>query len=237
MVKTTDAGRRRRRRYNDPDGKGSFFTPYFGIELDLDDASNAPPPDVLFPVAFLIEMDPERTLRPHYHEASQFQVVVAGDGTIGKHPLETVSVHYADAYTPYGPIVSGPRGLGYLTLRNGYDGALHYMPESRVELAAAQRAPRAHTSERIPTSEPENVIFDAPDGLRAAFYRIAPGSALTGPDPATGAGQYWVELAADAQGAPTLDALTVTFLGPDEPPRALAAGASAREVLFLQFPR
>jgi hypothetical protein len=33
----------------------------------------------------------------------EFQEVVAGSGSLGKHPLAAGALHFAEAYTPYGP--------------------------------------------------------------------------------------------------------------------------------------
>ena len=59
------------------------------------------------PVAFLVEGTPARVIRPHFHENDQFQVVMSGGGTLGKHKLAVHAVHFSRAHTPYGPIIFG----------------------------------------------------------------------------------------------------------------------------------
>src|SRR6185436_18633542 len=73
------------------------------------------------PVAFLAQGTPQRVTRPHFHDVDQFQVVVKGDGVLGKHPLPMHAVHFTRAQTPYGPIVGGSQGIGFLTLRARWD--------------------------------------------------------------------------------------------------------------------
>src|SRR5690348_5533376 len=87
------------------------------------------------PQALLSESTPHRSLRTHFHEVDQFQIIVKGNGFIGKHPLAVHGVHFTRAYTPYGPIVNGDEGIGFLTLRVRRDwGLAQFMPESREKL-------------------------------------------------------------------------------------------------------
>ena len=69
----------------------------------------------LSPTAFLVEQPPNTTLVPHFHKNNQFQLFVDGSGTIGRHPIGPVTVHYAGAFTGYGPLVSGSNGIKYFT--------------------------------------------------------------------------------------------------------------------------
>lgn len=73
-------------------------------------------------------------LRPHYHEVDQFQIVVAGTGKLGGHVAAAGTVHYSDAYTSYGPIMTTePEGLSYFTLRLDPAIGINFMPESRAK--------------------------------------------------------------------------------------------------------
>ena len=75
-------------------------------------ASNQPH----YPNAFLVRMFSQGGA--HYHGADEFQVVVEGKGKLGRHDLTPVSVHFARAYTPYGPLFPDKdTGWGFLTLR------------------------------------------------------------------------------------------------------------------------
>ena len=44
-----------------------------------------------------------------------------GSGSLGPHPLAALTVHYAGAYSGYGPLVSGSDGLAYFTLRSVFE--------------------------------------------------------------------------------------------------------------------
>src|ERR1700722_11323486 len=104
-------------RYTTTDGLETSVTSYFGADWRATNggADEPPGPEVLWPVAFEVAQDPDTNADPHFHIANQFQVFVRGDGLFGKHPVRSVSVHYAGAYTPYGPICAGNRGIAYIT--------------------------------------------------------------------------------------------------------------------------
>src|SRR4051812_16069711 len=65
----------------------------------------------------LVGKDPHFQLSPHYPLQHQSRGVVEGRGTLGKHAIEPFASHYASAESGYGPIVAGPEGLSYFTLR------------------------------------------------------------------------------------------------------------------------
>lgn len=69
------------------------------------------------PTAFLLEQPPGAVLEAHFHRNNQYQVFVEGSGSIGAHAVEALTVHYAGAYTGYGPLRAGDEGLMYFTFR------------------------------------------------------------------------------------------------------------------------
>lgn len=227
---------------------GLWCTPYFGLMGSSADGRPQPRIGTLYPVAFQIESDPGYETRPHFHVANQFQVFVRGGGSIGKTALHPVSVHYAAAYTPYGPLRADANGLTYFTLRNGYDPGNHYMPQSREELKAAGRRPRVASADAVADFDaPVTGVGEMPactavigphdDGLAAWLYRVPAGASVEGPAPRAGGGQHWFVLS----GAGELDEIVLAttacvFCSPDEPARRVTAGPGGLEVLALQFP-
>jgi hypothetical protein len=203
---------------------------------------------VFYPAAYRVNQLPGSEAMAHYHRVDQFQVFVYGAGTFGKAPVRPFRLEYAGAYTPYGPIRAGDRGVSYLTLRHEWDEGQNYMPASREALKASGRKPRALMSAEIdvnagpPLAElakpsREELIAPQPDGLGAWRYRVPPGGSVVGPDPARGYGQYWIPLAGeDAAGAEPLPALSCVFLSADEPARTAVAGPAGLDVLVAQFP-
>ena len=226
-----------------PQGAGSWVTDHMGRGL------KTRPAEAVFPMAYLVEQDPNTHLRPHFHEADQFQVVVAGGGTLGKHAVGPTSVHYTDAYTPYGPIEAGTGGVHYFTLRNAWDGGAKYLPESRPQLAARARAPRSAVvgpvelpSQAAPAASArvawETVMETAADGLAAWLASVPPGQVLVGPDPAAGNSQFWLVLRGAAfHNKAQLDPNSCIFVSRDESPPSFAAGPQGATVLIVQFPK
>ena len=70
----------------------------------------------------------------------QFQYVVTGSGVIGGHRVEVGVVHYADRFTPYGPLGAGPVRMTYATLRPSHDTGVFVMPAGRDHLAGLLQA-------------------------------------------------------------------------------------------------
>jgi hypothetical protein len=251
---STDAGATRRRAASD--GTHFYHTSFIGqnrIAREAAGLSGEPElaPGALYPMAFLIEQDPGTVVRAHFHQADQWQVIIGGGGHMASHAVAPVTVHYTNAHSAYGPIKAGPEGVAYFTLRNGWDPGARYMPESRERLRAATgRVHREATGEPTPRAAgealrglaaPASAIILAPsaDGVGAWRYRVPPGGRVTGPDPASGAGQYWVVTAgslARPDGA-ALPAGSLVFVDPGDAAFAAAAGDGGVEVFALQFPR
>lgn len=224
-------------------GVPATLTTYFGSNWTLagPDAPPPPGPEVLYPMAFLVEQSAETTVQTHYHQANQWQVVVGGGGSMGTHAVGPVVVHYANAYSSYGPLRSGPEGLHYFTLRNGYDPGAQYIPGARDKLRQAKRKFREakHVAGPPCTQRGTEVLVPmAEDGMGALRFRLAPGESATGPEPATGLGQFWVVTAGSllAEGE-ALPPLSLLFVRPEERAFTATAGAEGLEVLALQYPR
>lgn len=196
------------------------------------------------PMAFLAEGTPGRVIRPHFHDCDQFQIIVSGGGTLGRHGLAIHAVHFSRAHTAYGPIVAGDQGLGFLTLRARWDQGAQYMPESRERLQSlSDRKPWQATE--LPVfggSAPVNVhpfeLIRDERGLAAWSITLAPGASATAPDPSTGQGQYVVVTRGSLvhAGKPH-GSITIGWVNRDEPALPLVAGPEGAELIVLNFPR
>jgi hypothetical protein len=230
-----------------------WHTTFIGKNRNTLREGEAPPAaDGVYPMAFLVEKDPGAVVRPHFHQADQYQVIVQGGGRFGVHPVGSVAVHYTDGYSAYGPIVAAEDGIAWFTLRNAWDPGARYMPEQRAELRAA----RSHHQHREATCGPlsplsatalaelrepagEPVIEPGSDGLGTWRYTVPAGGALTGPDPAAGSGQFWLVTAGSAAlpGGALLPPQSCLFVGPDDASATLIAGPGGADLLCMQFPR
>ena len=199
------------------------------------------------PNAFLVEQAPDSVILPHFHQANQFQVVVAGGGRLGKHAVGRITAHYANAYTPYGPIHAGAEGLHYFTLRDDFDPGARFMPGARADLKPVRRrhalgeplTPMTEDALAATAGIEQIAVLDPePDGLGAWNYRVPPGTSTRGPDPHQGGGQYHVVVAGALRyGDVLLPPLSCLFISGAEAPLALSAGPRGLELLVLQFPR
>ena len=199
------------------------------------------------PQAFLVEQTPNWTLPTHFHQEHQFQVFVAGGGTVGRNPVQRLAVHYASPHTGYGPLISGDQGVSYLTLRAVGDTGAWFLPEQREALQLRIRKQQAHGS---PTAHvaagelrclgqplQETLIEPQDGGLAAWLVRLPPERVAAPPALAeSGGGRFYVVTQGSLLNAgDELEALATVFVSSDEA-FELRAGAGGLEVLVLQFP-
>ena len=196
------------------------------------------------PVAFLAEGTARRVIRPHFHDTDQFQVIVSGGGVLGKHQLAMHAVHFSRARTPYGPIVAGAEGLGFLTLRPQWDRGAQYMPDSRDKLAAVPHRNPWQTTGLPDFSGSAAVNVHAfaeirdERGLACYALSLKPHAAVAAPDPSTGNGQYIVVTKGSLEFMQKeYKAISIAFVKPHEAALQLVAGADGLEALVMNFPR
>jgi hypothetical protein len=199
------------------------------------------------PQGFLVEQPPGSVTKPHFHEVDQFQVFVGGGGRLGKRAAGPLTVQYAGAHSPYGPIVAGDAGVTYFTLRAAWDPGAKYMPQSRDKLKPGRQrqvlgrpmVPADPAALRA-LSRPETIaiIEREPDGMAAWMLRLGARAEIPFPDPSDGGGQYHVVVGGSLRrDGRDFGALSCLYATRDEPVRAAAAGDDGLELLVLQFPR
>jgi hypothetical protein len=197
------------------------------------------------PSAFLVQYRPVPggAIRPHFHKIAQFQVVIGGDGRIGKVPVPPISFQYADPSTPYGPITPADEqvGIDFLTLRPVARAGIWWMPGSRHEMsgpAGRNRAATVPADAALPDagSQTEDLIEGDEDGLAGYVVRLAAGAREAIEVPSCSAGQYHlVTRGTIVHAGDVLDRLALMFAHPGERVEVLA-GADGAEVLVMQFP-
>jgi len=194
------------------------------------------------PLAFLVNGPPAYVIPPHFHEIDQYQIFVGGSATLGKHAVAPGSVHYADAYTPYGPITATEEGFNYLTLRPRSIIGYHEMPGEGPLLkpvnAARGRRGRmmvADIDPALPHRTECETLFEEPDGIAAYRLSAEPDAALPQPAVAHG-GAYYVVLsgAIDADGT-TYPPRATIWIGQGEEPPTMIAGPEGASVAFMSF--
>jgi hypothetical protein len=199
------------------------------------------PPSVLSgPQAFLVgRKDEGATFHPHYHPVNQFQVVLSGGGRIGQRALKAGSFHYADANTPYGPIVTGSDGLEFMTVRQNLTNVSIHMPGGRADAAPAGRNIVAHTRLE-PQDEPvvqDEVVPLQPDGLRVFAIHLQSGASYVDDDGSRTCRQYILVMSGAVQhGDQTFGKSSVFFTEPRELLGPLTGTDPNSTLLVLRFP-
>ena len=200
----------------------------------------------LSPTAFLVEQPPNTTLVPHFHKNNQFQLFVDGSGTIGRHPIGPVTVHYAGAFTGYGPLVSGSNGIKYFTMRPVCESGMHTVEHHRADL---KPGPRRHASSAPFTTlgsqllsgltrVQEHVLLElAEDGLGSIAYSLPPGEILHSTCQPICAGQFLTVVSGSLQmEGQVLKKWEPVFLTPDETSTIMQGGAGGAQVISMHVP-
>lgn len=243
----------RRLGYVTPSGAQTYVSTYIGTNAMELVAQGKPKPAVVdrtntAPMAYLVEQVPDSVVHPHYHQVDQFQIFTCGSGHIGTHALDGVTVHYAGAHSPYGPIAAGPEGVAYLTLRRNWDPGARWMPGAAPALRELpDRKYTAYTSRPLqPTPHAQvgqfkgcarqELIASEANGLGAWLVQAGPGAPVQG-TPAASDGMFLYLLSGSLGSSRfSLAAGTCIFFSQQEQPFKFEAGAQGAELVQVQFP-
>jgi hypothetical protein len=199
------------------------------------------------PQAFLVHQAPGWILPTHFHLEEQFQVVTAGGGTLGSHAVAPVTLHYSSREAGYGPLVAGPQGVDYLTLRAVTDPGAWYLPESREKMRRGLRKRQATVGPipvkrfdalaSLPSAQTEVLIAADDEGLAAWVMRLPPNSRSSAPPQVASGGRYHVVVAGSlVDDAEELPPPACIWRSVDDAPMDVQAGAHGLELLVLQYP-
>ena len=216
-------------------------TGYWRSDLLISAEGDSPAPQ-----AFLIQQDPDTVIRSHFHAQDQFQVVAEGGGTLGRHAVAPIHVHYASRHTGYGPITAGNQGLSYFTFRAVTTPYAYFLPESRDQMKdlprrnlLGQPVALSDAATRRARSEVaiETIIEPQPDGVAAWLLRLPPNAALVPPADAKSADRFYLVGAGvmNVRSA-RLPRFATAFVSADERVIEMVAGEEGLEALVLQFP-
>ncbi|HMG44292.1 MAG TPA: hypothetical protein VK611_23360 [Acidimicrobiales bacterium] len=196
------------------------------------------------PQGFLVDFEGETTVGAHFHPVDQFQVFFGGPGSwYQRHPIDELMVHYADAYTTYGPFGTEGGLLRFFTLRPDHSTLTAYMPGSRDKLLRKGRR-NVHVSlteqaGRCPApgdAAVHTALADG-DGLSVHLVTLGPEARIALPTASTPRGEYRCVVS----GAIVVDD---TPYGPrslgwyerDEAPATVESGPDGLALLVLRFP-
>ena len=202
------------------------------------------------PQAYLVQQR-SGTVTSHFHRVPQYQVIAEGGGKLGRHDVQSVTVHYTDPYTGYGPIVAGEHGLSYFVMRPQFDPGAVYLDDTgaRGLLQPSRKRHFIAGPDRVRVSGPDalaalqssvldEVIEAQPDGVAGYMLRVPARGSATGPDPATTGGQFYLVLSGEMEvEEKPLPFLSCVFVSRHDAPLQVRAGAAGAEALVLQFGR
>lgn len=171
----------------------------------------------------------------------QFQVVVNGEATVGRHLVRPGSFHYSDAGSISGPItpLDPEIGLTYFTLRP--DSASQRASEAPPEGKGPARTQRSIVGSRIQSeSRTETLVSELvgpeDDGLGVCSVTVPANATFTPPCRASHGGKYLIVLEGTVSYAGAdLAAGSLVYLASDET-ADFTAVKEGGELLLLQFP-
>ena len=200
----------------------------------------------LSPTAFLVEQHPETMMPAHFHKQNQFQVFVEGSGRVGGHRIDGLTIHYAGSFTGYGPIVAGPEGLKYMTLRAVYERGANFLSTAGRGIPKGPRRGATIGPVAIPDDEvlvalgsigEEILISPSAEGLAAKLTRLPPDSLLPPADAGVAQGQFLFVIAGCVtHGEQCLLPWETVFVSAGEAYPTLVAGEGGAALLSLFVP-
>ncbi|RWA51200.1 hypothetical protein AU476_24555 [Cupriavidus sp. UYMSc13B] len=199
----------------------------------------------LSPSIFLVEQPAYAVAPAHFHRQNQFQLFIEGDGQIGRRPLQPLTIHYAGAYTGYGPLVAGPDGLKYFTIRPVFETGLTLVSErekmvrgpKRHEHAGPIRVAAASQLRDLRGPAQDDVIPLGADGLGVTLAEVPGGEALVPGRPPHAGDLFIVVLAGQLNaGGQSLGQWESVFISADEALPDMVAAGSGAQVALLYTP-
>ncbi len=199
------------------------------------------------PQAFMVTMASGGRVPAHFHRVDQYQLLLGGGGARYKGtelPARSLTVHYADAFSTYGPIEAGAAApMEFYTLRAFTDMFTAYMPAERDKLPATRRHRNIHLTIQTGDGQVtrrrdrEELIAETDDGLAAWRATMGPAQPVQSGAPA-GSGQYCYVISGSVLAAgKELGPRSLAWLPAGSPAVGAAGGPGGCDVLFLQFPR
>ncbi|MFN7091375.1 MAG: hypothetical protein ACK4P4_12545 [Allorhizobium sp.] len=200
--------------------------------------------------AFRIDMSSDMVLESHFHIVDQFQIFMAGSGTIGRDQAHMITAHYADHHTGYGPLVAGTQGMSYLTLRSKTDAGLVKLSEPDVRDRLKPTKRRHRVSSAVTLSIPpvlkhleevkvETVMEEklGDEGMTVKVYRMGAGHETPAPLTEGTGGYYIIVMNGSLIIAGTeLRPWSLLFVRHTDAPPMMKAGEEGLEAMVSVFP-
>jgi hypothetical protein len=175
---------------------------------------------------------------PHFHHASQFQLLLKGAMDFGDRRFEAITVHYTDHDVPYGPfkpdsehdmLILHAKPGGYSPMS---DKAARKMINSRGrELEGCAREAEA---EALPGGGTCRIVLANDSGVRVQIFECPAGAVYRADAPLYGRYELILKGSATVEGR-TLNADSLRFVRGDEPETPLVCGPEGATFIVLNF--
>lgn len=200
--------------------------------------------DLPGPQAFLVEVPRRGTTAAHFHTVDQFQLFFPSTGSwYQRHDVDSLMLHYVDAYVTYGPFGSRDHAFDFYTLRAQSSVDVAFMPRERQKLLR-----RGRRNEHISLKDKLGTVVDPKshqirpvlgphnDGLAAYLLVAGANASVVPPLSRPNGGQYYCLLSGSiVMAGARYDARSVAWHDGDTAPNLHAADGGF-EMLLLQFP-
>lgn len=205
------------------------------------------------PQLLLVQQEiPESQILPHFHGIDQFQVFMDGDGRLGNHAIAPISIHYTNAWTGYGPIVAGEKGMSYYVMRPGFDSlgsqyvhvaeSRQYIKRGPKRFLLAEKVTRKSKEDLLGLTEIEvdrviDVGADDKDaGVFAHVMSVGPGTSITGTNPRLGGGQVMLVLGGSLtyEGSHMGERAAIAITS-EENAVTVKSNSEGAQILYLQY--
>jgi hypothetical protein len=189
--------------------------------------------------AHIVRMPEGSEITPHFHDVSQYQVILEGTARFPEHTVDALGLHYTDAFRPYGPIFPG-KGFTMAVIRRKKGGISRspYKPENRKLVNPKARVLYGQSNqfewEDLGGLRRKVLLRNGPAAPRAELLEISPGSSFQAV--AAPHGEYHVLVAGSAiDGKSEIHPYTMRYILGSDAPRAIKAGPKGATWLVLGF--
>jgi len=194
----------------------------------------------------IVTMPEGSKIKPHFHDVSQYQVILEGSAKFPEHNVNAFGLHYTDAYRPYGPILPGP-GFKMAVLRRKKGGIVRspYSPEGRKFVDPKARARYGQSNEvqwenvkgKYGSFRRKKLLADrSGDTPKGELIEVPPNSSFLAESAPYG--EFHILVAGSAMsGHSEIKPYTMRYVAGSETPRALKSGSEGATWLICGFDR
>ncbi len=181
---------------------------------------------------------PGMDVPPHFHHASQFQLLLGGSMQFSDRRMEALTVHYTDHDVPYGPFK--PDAEHSMLILHAKPGGYSPMSDKEARKLINPRGREIEGCAREAKSEPiagggsRKTLVSDQSGVCAQIIECPAGAVFQGEAPVYGRYQLLLGGSATVDGKP-LSAQSLRFVQGNEPEAPLVCGPEGATFMVLNY--